>query len=173
MPQPSFSFRRMVRDAFPLTLLAVLAVFSAFPTFAREDNLDSAYSDPRGRWTLDQEGKKLKNNEVHLGFQIGRNNHMSMNSSRVAIVELKGFDAALLNGGSDQVAFTLTRDAGTFTLKGYMEEGEGAGTFTFVPDPSFPDAMAKRGLERPTPAQQFALGLNNGGFALIDALDDN
>ena len=40
--------------------------------------------------------------------------------------------------GSQDVHFTITRDAGKIDCEGFLKDGEGAGLFHFQPDPNFP-----------------------------------
>jgi|GEM_PF-920692 len=71
---------------------------------------------------------------------------------------------------SAAVRFTLRRDAGTFLFEGVFQGGSGTGRFTFRPDPSFADALARRGMARPTEAQQLSLARHGVGLALLDEL---
>src|SRR5262249_4782289 len=46
----------------------------------------------------------------------------------------------------------------------------GAGTYSFTPSATFPEEMVKRGLERPSPAEQHVLARADIGFAFLDEL---
>ena len=93
--------------------------------------------------------------------------HSSWGSS-VAIDRLEGLTGAKLVDGPVHVS--VKRDAGTFTFDGVLRSGVGAGTFTFAPDPAFPDTLAKRGLGRPTAGEQYMLARSDIGVAFLDEL---
>jgi beta-lactamase regulating signal transducer with metallopeptidase domain len=87
-------------------------------------------------------------------------------------------DAALINalapgqlGREGPVAFSIRRDAGTFTFEGVMRKGVGAGTFSFTPDPAFAVELVKRGFARPTGIQQRRLAGADIGYAYLDELN--
>jgi len=103
---------------------------------------------------------------VHLRI-VERN---SSSGTTVPIDMLEGLTGAQLTGAGGPVQFKVRRDAGTFTFEGVIRSGVGAGTFTFMADPAFPAEMAKRGFERPTPEQQYALARHDVGYAFIDEL---
>jgi beta-lactamase regulating signal transducer with metallopeptidase domain len=93
--------------------------------------------------------------------------HSSWGSS-VAIDRLERLTGAKLVDGPVHVS--VRRDAGTFTFDGVLRSGVGAGTFTFAPDPTFPDMLAKRGLARPSAAEQYILGRSDVGVSFLDEL---
>ena len=66
--------------------------------------------------------------------------------------------------------FWLKRDAGVFEFDGVLRRGAGGGTLEFVPSGTFANELAKRGFEKPTPAEQFKMAWHDTGFALIDEL---
>ena len=66
--------------------------------------------------------------------------------------------------------FRLKRDAGVFEFDGVLRRGAGGGTLEFVPSGTFANDLAKRGFEKPTPAEQFKMAWHDTGFALIDEL---
>jgi hypothetical protein len=76
----------------------------------------------------------------------------------------------MLSGAGGPVRFSVRRDAGTFAFEGTLRSGVGAGTYTFALSESFPSELAKRGLGRPTAAQQYALARNGVGFSFLDEL---
>jgi len=87
----------------------------------------------------------------------------------IAIERLEGLTGARLVDGPVHVS--VKRDAGTFTFEGVLRSGVGAGTFTFAPDPAFPDTLAKRGLGRPTAAEQYQLARSDIGVPFLDELN--
>ena len=99
----------------------------------------------------------LTDGDSHYGFVI-------------SIAQLEGLSPATLSGAGAPVTFTIRRDAGTFAFEGTVRSGVGAGTYTFAPSESFPSELAKRGLARPTAAQQYALARNDVGFTFLDEL---
>lgn len=94
----------------------------------------------------------------------------SSSGTNVPIDRLEGLTAAQLKGPGGPVAFRLRRDAGTFTFEGVIRNGVGAGTFSFAPDPAFPEGLVKRGFARPTGAEQYQLARHDVGFAFVDEL---
>ncbi len=67
--------------------------------------------------------------------------------------------------------FEIARAAGTFQCEGTFKRGKGSGDYTFVPNLSFAQGLAKRGVGTPTAAQQFVLALHDVGFDLVDELE--
>ena len=94
----------------------------------------------------------------------------SSSGTNVPIDQLEGLTSAQLTGAGGPVQFKVRRDAGTFTFEGVIRSGVGAGTFSFTADPSFPDAMVKRGFARPTSAEQYQMARHDIGFAFVDEL---
>jgi beta-lactamase regulating signal transducer with metallopeptidase domain len=91
--------------------------------------------------------------------------------SNVPIDRLEGLTRANLTGATGQIVqFRLRRDAGTFTFEGVFRNGAGAGTFAFAADQNFPAELAKRGLARPTSAEQYDMARADVGFAFLDEL---
>jgi beta-lactamase regulating signal transducer with metallopeptidase domain len=95
----------------------------------------------------------------------------SSSGTNVPIQRLEGLTAAQLTGAGGPVQFRLRRDAGTFTFEGVIRNGVGAGTFSFAPNPTFPDELAKRGFARPTEREQYQMARHDVGFAFIDELN--
>jgi beta-lactamase regulating signal transducer with metallopeptidase domain len=94
----------------------------------------------------------------------------SFYGTTVPIERLEGITPALLSGGGGLVTFNLRRDAGTFTFEGVLKAGVGGGTYDFAASTTFPEALAKRGFARPSPAAQYALALADVGFVFLDEL---
>jgi beta-lactamase regulating signal transducer with metallopeptidase domain len=89
----------------------------------------------------------------------------------IEVSKLEALTGVKLSGTTGPVRCSIRRDAGTFNLEGTVRNGVGAGTFTFAPDPAFAAELAKRGYERPTSAQQFALARADVGYAFLDELN--
>jgi beta-lactamase regulating signal transducer with metallopeptidase domain len=94
----------------------------------------------------------------------------SSSGSTVPVERLEGLTSAQLSGAGSPVRFSIRRDAGTFTFEGTVRNGVGAGTYTFAPSTTFPAELAKRGLERPSPADQYELARHDVRLALVDEL---
>ncbi|MPZ20398.1 MAG: hypothetical protein GEV06_21155 [Luteitalea sp.] len=104
---------------------------------------------------------------VHLRLVEGN----SSSSSNISIEQLEGLTAAQLADADGSVQFRLRRDAGTFTFEGILRRGVGAGTFSFMPDPSFPAELAKRGFARPDAREQYQMARHDVGYAFLDELN--
>lgn len=97
-----------------------------------------------GEWTA--EAKKEKADKIHLSFERrtekgGRNQH----GSTFAYSDLQGLSRAETENG--RVSFKLAREAGTIECEGTFTAGRGSGTFRFVPNLGFADAMRSRGFD--------------------------
>lgn len=66
------------------------------------------------------------------------NDRMSTSSATQAVPDL--------DGPGHHVTFTIARDAGRFVCEGWGENGRGAGTFTFAPNPDYAGELRRRGL---------------------------
>jgi beta-lactamase regulating signal transducer with metallopeptidase domain len=95
----------------------------------------------------------------------------SSSGSHVPIERLEGLTAAQLTGAGGPVQFRMRRDAGTFTFEGVVRNGVGAGTFSFTPDSSFPEELARRGFARPTSREQYQMARHDVGYAFLDELN--
>ena len=98
--------------------------------------------DPQsGDWTLrksDVQGK------VHFSLirdSVGGGNFQS--SSDWPLDQFQGLDAA--PSARHNVKFTVAREAGRFECEGFLENGEGAGLFHFLPNPQFVEQMKALG----------------------------
>jgi hypothetical protein len=109
--------------------------------------------------------------EAHGGAPIV---HVAMrapglNTFYVPLTSLEGLTAAQI-ASSGAVRFRLRKDAGAFTFGGDFRDGRGTGHFDFTPDPAFAEALARRGMARPTPEQQLSLARHETGLDLLDEL---
>lgn len=98
-----------------------------------------------GEWTA--ETKKEKGDKIHLSLERRtEKGHKNQNGNSYAYEDLQGLirnDAE--NGG--RVSFKLAREAGTIEFEGTFAGGRGSGTFRFVPNMGFADAMKARGFD--------------------------
>ncbi len=97
-----------------------------------------------GEWTA--EAKKEKADKIHLSFERktergGRNQH----GSTFDFSDLQGLNRSDTESG--RVSFRLVREAGTIECEGSFAGGRGSGTFRFIPNPGFVDAMRSRGFD--------------------------
>jgi len=100
-----------------------------------------------GEWT--SEARKEKSEKIHLSFERraekgGRNQH----GSSFSYGDLQGLARADTENG--RVSFKLVREAGTIECEGAFVNGRGSGTFRFIPNMSFADAMKARGFDMNT-----------------------
>ena len=124
---------------------------------------DDEDPDAPGTWEVRPGGV---DGTVHLRMTQGR----SSNGHSVRVETFAGLAEAMRGAAGAPARFQLKRDAGTFVFDGVFKGGVGAGTFSFTPDGSFPDALARRGFARPTAREQYQMARHDVGFALIDAL---
>jgi beta-lactamase regulating signal transducer with metallopeptidase domain len=118
-----------------------------------------------GTWSIEATAQA---HVVQVQIREGNNNHgTTVNLDQIS--GLEGFPQGFPNVDGP-VQFKLQRDAGTFTVEGVFHGGVGAGTYSFTPSRTFPDALASRGLERPSPGEQRLLATADIGFAFLDEL---
>ncbi|MBK5295891.1 MAG: M56 family metallopeptidase, partial [Vicinamibacteria bacterium] len=99
-----------------------------------------------------------------------REDHNSSGTT-VRTSQLQGLTAAQMSGSGSPVRFTIGRDAGTFTFEGTFRDGRGGGTYSFAPNAAFPAELEKRGVARPSAAEQYQLAKHDVGLALVDELN--
>jgi hypothetical protein len=90
-------------------------------------------------------------------------------SSSVAPADV-GLSAERLRGAVAPVTFQIGREPGTFSCTGSAGEGSGAGGFTYAPNAAFDNALAARGLGRPTSLQSLELALAAMTLAFVDQI---
>jgi beta-lactamase regulating signal transducer with metallopeptidase domain len=118
-----------------------------------------------GTWSIEATGQGRV-----VQVQIREGNHNRGTTIDLDQVSgLEGFPQGFPNADGP-IRFTLQRDAGTFTAEGVVHGGVGAGTYSFTPSRTFPDAMASRGFARPSPGEQRLLATADIGFAFLDEL---
>jgi hypothetical protein len=127
-----------------------------------------AQRDSDGNWRLYLEDDRQR---VQLTFQ-DFDNHRWQTSSTFPVNSsaLQGLGISQITGPNAVARFQLRRDAGTFNFEGTVGDYRGRGTFTFTPNPSFPDELARRGYSRPSRADQFELALHDVGLGVVDEL---
>jgi hypothetical protein len=92
-----------------------------------------------GDWTIHKSDDAAK-----VEFSLIDHHHGgdSIHESDWAVSSFSGVDFS--KAGRQDVRFTVTRDAGKIACEGFLNNGEGAGTFRFEPDPNY--AREMRGL---------------------------
>ena len=99
-----------------------------------------------GDWTA--EAKKEKGDKIHLSFnRRSENGGKNQHGSTFETKDLQG----LSETSNGPVSFRLVREAGTIECEGTFVNGRGSGTFRFVPNMGFVDAMRSRGFEMDSP----------------------
>ncbi len=116
-----------------------------------------------GTWEIRPTGEA---GVVHMRLTEGDGSY----GSNIDVAQLAGLAPTQLSGAGGPTQFSVRRDAGTFTFEGIVRNGVGAGTYTFTPSETFAAELAKRGIERPTPADQRQLAREDIGFAFLDEL---
>jgi len=92
-------------------------------------------------------------------------------SRSISLNEVQGITREQMFTPGQHVAFKLVRDAATFECDGWFANGQGSGTWKFVPSASFNNTLKQRGFTEPTPRQQFLLAATDFQLALLDELN--
>lgn len=101
---------------------------------------------------------------VHLALRTP-----GLNTRYVPLARFDGLTAGPL-ASAPRARFRLRQDAGTFDFEGTFAAGRGTGRFGFTPDPAFAGELERRGMERPTPQQQFSMARHGVVLAYLDEL---
>ena len=115
----------------------------AFIIFVIGSYVVIAQSTVTGEWTANTRSDNP--NKIHLNFERKTERGKNQNGSSYSYDELEGLTPAQAQNGS--VNFRLVREAGTVECQGTFSNGKGSGTFRFVPNMSFVDAMRSRGFD--------------------------
>ena len=110
-----------------------------------------------GRWLIDFD----HDGSVQLTLKRRENGHGSWNSSDdYRRGDFQGLTVPA--GGADVPArFTLSRDAGTLTFEGMLNDAGGSGHFTFAPNPEYLAALGKLGYPAPDEDDVFSLAVHD------------
>jgi len=131
-----------------------------------------------GTWKADVRNDS-ENNDGKIQFNFHRQSSGDGNNQMgvpVALDELQGLSREQLQSG--KVSFRLVREAGTVDCEGSFANGRGLGTFRFVANPAYVDAMRTRGFDferstkhkRDLSDQLFSAAVLNVSTALADDL---
>jgi hypothetical protein len=121
----------------------------------------------KGNWTIrssEQPG------QVHFGLIHHRDGGRHHSESDWPVSEFKGLDLA--SKAKHDVKFDITRDAGRIDCEGYLNNGEGAGTFRFVADAQYPKAMSALGFSGIDEEMQFAMALHDVSLDFAKSMKD-
>lgn len=109
----------------------------------------------KGSWSMRPSGEPGK---VYFGLTYHRPNGHSQHESDWDLGSFIGLDTS---AAKHDVKFAIARDAGRFDCAGYLEAGEGAGTFLFTPNPAFAKEMAALGFRGIDEDRQFAMAVHD------------
>jgi hypothetical protein len=111
-----------------------------------------------GEWTA--EAKKEKGDKIQINLERKTEHGKNQHGSSYDFSDLQGLSRSDTENG--RVSFRLVREAGTIECEGTFAGGRGSGTFRFVPNTSFVDAMRSRGFD-------FAAQMSKNGH---DSMED-
>ena len=133
--------------AFALVLCAFMLGFASVSQAAEEF---------KGNWTI---SPSKQPGQVQFGLIRNHHGGNSQSQSDWPVSEFRGLDLA--SAPKRDVNFNITRDAGRIDCEGYLKNGEGAGTFRFVPDAQYPKAMSALGFGGIDDEMQFAMAVHD------------
>jgi len=117
-----------------LTLTLVVSLFTAASALA---SLDAA-------WTASVDDEKPD----RIYFNITHGKHFNNMGSTFRLSAFTGLSAAQVSAATmTPVQFAMNREAGTIAFEGTFRKGKGAGQIEFTPNPAFPDAVRRLGVE--------------------------
>jgi hypothetical protein len=95
-----------------------------------------------GQWTIASAGSPDK---VRFGIQRTSPNHNMNSSSDAPLSQFRGITRAQIDSAGNVTRFDLVRDAGTFHMEGYLQNGGGGGNFSFTPNPNYGNELRSLG----------------------------
>jgi hypothetical protein len=114
-----------------------------------------------GEWTMSPSDVS---DRIRLSITTsGEYGEHSSSSSNWSASDFRGLD--LSTPGKHDVRFTVVRDAGTIECEGFLKAGEGAGLFTFKPNPRYLADVSSLGLAGFSSDKQFAFALQDVSLA--------
>ncbi len=145
---------------------ALAALFALSGTFAQ-----SASASPIGRWSISAaRGDDQSRVQLRLEYSDTSDGYSHSSwSSPVALSDV-GIPPERLRGPIGPVTFRMQREPGSFDCTGSAGEGSGAGQFRYEPSAKFDDALASRGMGRPSYQQSLELAIAGTTLAFIDQL---
>jgi hypothetical protein len=118
-------------------------LFAAFIVIAVGSYVIVAQSAVSGTWEASIKDKSP--DKIQLSFERKTEHGRNQNGSSYSFSELQGLSREQATNG--KVSFRLVRDAGTIECEGTFVNGKGSGTFTFMPNRGYIDAMRSRGFD--------------------------
>jgi hypothetical protein len=121
-----------------------------------------------GTWSItpsDAAGKV----QLRMDYRSANGNDTWSESEDIPISELRGLSMSDVHSNGRKT-FSISQDAGQFSAEGVFSGGQGGGTWTFVPAPSFAAELRRRGIGPPTAQQQFELAMGRFKLTTLDAL---
>jgi hypothetical protein len=135
--------------------ISVLVCGVAFMSLALAQN-----SSPiTGQWTI---SGPVFQDHVMLHIQCCNGGRSNMNtSSALPLSQLRGLDRGQFEAAGVIPRFEIARDAGTFRLQGFLQNGSGGGVFTFSPNPNFVTEMRALGFSNLSDETVFVLAMHD------------
>lgn len=126
-----------------------------------------------GRWSIAPVRSEAARVTLRLEYDgansTGEVKWVSAWSSTVPLADA-GIPSERLQAPLGPVAFRIVREPGTFDCTGSAGGGSASGQFRYAPSPGFDDALAARGLGRPTYRQSLALAAEGTTLAFVDRI---
>lgn len=134
------------------TILA-LALLAWTLTFATASHATEEF---KGSWTI---LSSKEPGQVHFGLAHRRDGNNSQHEADWPVGVFQGLDLAA--SGKHDVQFSIVRDAGRFNCEGFLNDGEGAGVFSFAPDANYSKSMSSLGFAGIDTEKQFAMAVHD------------
>jgi hypothetical protein len=154
-----------------VTRIAFAALAALFFCSSGLAGANPASSTSAGRWSIVSRSDDTSRVQLRLEYSetSADGNSNSSWSSSVPTADA-GLPIEKLRGPIGPVTFAIQREPGTFNCTGSAGEGSGAGQFTYAENARFDDALASRGLGRPTLHQSLELAISGTTLAFVDQI---
>ena len=114
----------------------------------------------RGKWSL---AKSRERGKVQFGVVLQKTGGLSKQVSDWPISAFNVLD--LDSSGKREVTFVIEREIGRIECRGFIEGGEGAGSFTFTLSSQYLESLRSRGRVDVGEGEQFAQALRDLALA--------